>query len=88
MARNSSIRVRDLKSLDYSLHDPATRPHVLLKCFRCGAEYSATAGDYFLLPEDHVFKCCKVNLALVERQVTFAPVSTDLTTTRAPSSES
>lgn len=33
----------------------------LLYCPRCGEEYSANKGDYFWLPDDHVFECCKVN---------------------------
>jgi hypothetical protein len=28
-----------------------------LYCQNCRAEYSANSGDYFMLADDHVFKC-------------------------------
>lgn len=35
-----------------------------LYCTACGARYSANRGDYFLRPEDYVFKHCRRNMVL------------------------
>jgi hypothetical protein len=43
----------------------AEYPRPFLYCRKCGAEYSANAGDYFMARPGHVFKCCKVNMLLV-----------------------
>lgn len=40
-------------------------PHTLLLCRRCGNEYSAKRGDYFILPKSRVMRCCGQNLMLV-----------------------
>lgn len=40
-------------------------PHTLLLCRKCGNEYSATRGDYFILPKSRVMRCCGRNLVLV-----------------------
>ena len=40
-------------------------PRPFLYCRKCGAEYSAHAGDYWNTPDSHVFKCCRVNMVLV-----------------------
>ena len=47
------MRVRDL--ID-QLEMAAPRP--ILYCSKCGGEYSAHVGDYFLLPPEHVLRCC------------------------------
>jgi hypothetical protein len=43
----------------------------ILHCPVCDAEYSGNAGDYWNLPENHVFFCedCKVELELVRKNV-------------------
>lgn len=40
---------------------------VKLYCRVCGGSYSTTAADYsFWIWPDYTFKCCKVNLLLLE----------------------
>ena len=40
----------------------------ILHCPACGAEYSGSAGDYFLLPDDYVFHCeCGEEMELVTK---------------------
>lgn len=50
----------------------------LLLCRACGGEYSATRGDYFLLPRDHVLTCANGHrawrLELVTRHTVYRPV--------------
>jgi hypothetical protein len=36
----------------------ANGPRAFLLCRTCGGEYSANAGDYFMLPDNHVMQCC------------------------------
>lgn len=70
-----AVRVRDLPEQDRS-HQEITRPDgstyhlegrpVFLYCDTCGGEYSATRGDYFLRAPDHVMRCCKRPLRLVQ----------------------
>ena len=50
-------------SLQDQIGSPYPRP--FLYCRKCGAEYSANAGDYWNTPDSHVFKCCRVNMMLV-----------------------
>ena len=42
---------------------PGPRP--FLYCPKCQSRYSANAGDYFMAPDSHVFKCCGRNNWLV-----------------------
>ena len=43
----------------------------ILHCPCCEAEYSGNAGDYWDLPDDHVFFCeCGAEMELVEKVVT------------------
>jgi hypothetical protein len=49
------------------------RPPLLL-CDRCGAENSATPGDYFLRPPAKPFRCCGRFMRLVTRHVVYADV--------------
>lgn len=42
-----------------------------LYCNVCGAENSTDAGDYFLAPDNQVFKCHGENMWLVERRGRF-----------------
>ena len=46
--------------------------HHILHCPCCGAEYSGNAGDYWYLPDDHVFYCkdCEVEMELVNKVTT------------------
>jgi hypothetical protein len=46
-------------------------PRALLYCSNCGAEYSANAGDYFAADPNHVFKCCRRNMALVTKSIQY-----------------
>ena len=36
----------------------------VMYCPICGAEYSATAGDYWNRPDDYEFKCCGETMVL------------------------
>lgn len=49
-------------------------PRPFLKCFVCGAEYSANRGDYFMRDGKYVFTCCKNPMKLVVKGVTFREV--------------
>jgi len=44
----------------------------ILWCPKCGAEYSGNRGDYWMYPEDHIFRCgyCGTELRLVEKRTT------------------
>lgn len=53
------IRLIDLKTA----HSRGINAH--LYCPKCQGQYSAHPGDYWLMPADHVFKCCLVNNLLV-----------------------
>lgn len=48
------------------------RPFLYCEC--CGAERSANAGDYFMLPDSHVFLCCcqPMRLAIARRIIRYA----------------
>ena len=43
----------------------------ILHCPKCDAESSGHLGDYFMFPEDHVFRCsfCEVEMDLVTKVV-------------------
>ena len=42
----------------------------ILHCPGCGAEYSGNKGDYFMLPDDHIFRCeCGEEMELVTKVV-------------------
>lgn len=43
----------------------------ILYCPECSSEFSGNAGDYFMLPEDHVFTCedCNCELELVTKHI-------------------
>lgn len=49
-------------------------PRPFLYCEYCGAEYSANAGDYWDLPDTHIFECCGVPNLLVTKQITLTEV--------------
>lgn len=46
----------------------------MLYCRKCGGEYSANSGDYFMTRADYVFKCCGVNLMLATKRTVFEAV--------------
>lgn len=46
-------------------------PRPFLYCVKCGGEYSANSGDYFMARPDTVMKCCKRNLKLVYKRVVY-----------------
>ena len=62
----SRVRVSDLRD---QIGSQGPRP--FLKCFVCGNESSANAGDYFMAPPDHVFRCCDRNMKLVTSKVVY-----------------
>lgn len=66
MARSGRVTVADLE------HAPARS---LLYCCLCGAENSASSGDYFMSRPTHVFTCCGRNMVLVTKQTTYTVVS-------------
>ena len=45
-----------------------------LYCQQCGSEASANAGDYWNLPDDHVFMCCGSPMRLVTKKTTYEDV--------------
>jgi len=47
----------------------------MLYCDKCGEENSATYGDYFMAPDDHVFKHCGRNMRLVTKGTVYATVA-------------
>ena len=48
-----------------------TNDSKILHCPRCGAEYSGNAGDYWMVPDDHIFTCsvCEVEMELVSKVI-------------------
>lgn len=43
-------------------------PRPFLFCRKCGGECSANAGDYFMVPDSHVFTCCKTPMQLATKR--------------------
>jgi hypothetical protein len=66
------IRVSDL-------HDQTryNGPRSILRCSVCGTEASANKGDYFQLPETHVFRCCNMPMARVVKETRWKHVDAD-----------
>lgn len=60
------IRVKDLKN-----QTSERGPHPILLCRMCGGEYSANAGDYFLLPAQQIMKCCGKVLVRVFKSICY-----------------
>lgn len=46
-------------------------PRPLLYCPICGGEYSANAGDYFMAPKTHVFRCCGEPMRLITKRTVY-----------------
>jgi uncharacterized C2H2 Zn-finger protein len=65
---------RTVEDVDGSTYTVQGRP-VFLHCPRCGAEYSATRGDYFAADPDQIIRCTgddgarhrAINMRLVRR---------------------
>lgn len=60
--KRRAIRVQDLPALVGT-----DKPRPLLFCEKCGGEYSAERGDYFMLPPDAPMACCRRLLRMVYR---------------------
>ena len=45
-----------------------TSDNKILHCSICGAEYSGNAGDYWNVPDNHVFTCCDTAMQLVTKK--------------------
>lgn len=63
-----SVKVGDLKD------QTGTHDRSILYCVCCGGEYSANAGDYFMLPKSEVLTCCEEPLKRVVKSTTFKEV--------------
>lgn len=61
-----TIRVRDLRDEVFT-----TGPHAFLRCFVCGNECSAHAGDYFMARGDAEFTCCDEPMHRVTSTITY-----------------
>jgi len=46
-----------------------TNDKKILHCIGCDSEFSGNSGDYWYLPEDHIFTCshCEIELELVNK---------------------
>jgi hypothetical protein len=64
-----AIKVKDLRD------QIGTDDTSLLYCPKCGAEYSANAGDYFMANPETVFKHCGVNMQLVTKHTSYRHAS-------------
>ena len=64
------VKIADLKDQTGKLG-----PHPILYCRRCGAEYSANAGDYWDRPPAYVFRCCRRNMRLGIKSAVYEDVS-------------
>ena len=60
-----------MKAIKSNMKDYISGTGYILYCRSCGAEFSGNKGDYFLLPENHIFYCsCGEEMKLVEKIVT------------------
>ena len=71
---NSSLRAIRVRDLRNQIGIPSYEPRPFLRCRRCGGEYSANAGDYFMEHPDLVLTCCDQPLSLVTRTVVYTEV--------------
>lgn len=62
------VTIKDLK--DQIL----TSDKSLLYCFGCGVEFSANKGDYWNIPENHIFTHCGENMQLVTKKTVYERV--------------
>lgn len=61
-----------MKAIKSNMQDQITsNDKKILHCPTCEAEYSGNRGDYFMLPDDHVFTCdeCNCEMELVSKIV-------------------
>lgn len=69
---SKQVRVQDLQDqIGYN------GPRAILRCSVCGSEASANRGDYFMLPGNHVFRCCDLPMAKVVKSTVFKHVGPD-----------
>ena len=56
-----------------NLHDQIlTNNNKIMKCFICGAEYSANSGDYWHINNpNYKFKCCDKMMSLVTKHIAY-----------------
>lgn len=61
-----------MKAIKSNMKDQIlTKDRKILYCPACDMEYSGNAGDYFLVPDIHIFHCeCGEEMELVEKVVT------------------
>ena len=77
MARNQQMRTKQTTGVRVSdLKDQlgTSYPRPFLYCRKCGGEYSAHAGDYFMLPAEHIMKCCHANMVLMTKREVYTEV--------------
>ena len=50
--------------------------NAVLHCTNCKTDYSATPGDYFMVPEDEIFTCqdCDVPMILATKHTVYKRV--------------
>jgi len=63
--------MKAIRKLDLKDQTGTRGPRPFFLCPKCGNEYSANRGDYFNVPDNHVFKCCGVNSRLVTARRVF-----------------
>lgn len=62
-----------MRAIKHNMKDQIlTSDRKILYCPECDAEYSGNAGDYWNVPDDHVFTCnyCGCELELVNKVIT------------------
>jgi hypothetical protein len=52
-----------------------TGPRPFFYCRYCDQEYSANRGDYFMLPDSHIFTCCGHPMKLATKTLKYKWVS-------------
>ena len=62
-----TVTVNDLKAIPEGVL-------AMLYCIRCGEQYSATPGDYFMSDPNTVFRCCGLNMRLVTKHEVYINV--------------
>ena len=61
-----------MRAIKKNMHNQITsNDKKILHCPECNGEWSGNAGDYWNLPDDHVFICeeCNCELELVEKRI-------------------
>lgn len=64
-----------MKPTIYTVGDLRSVPSgILQKCHKCGGEYSATYGDYFMASDSRPLTCCGRPVALVTRRTVYEEI--------------